>query len=63
VLQRFGGNRKELLVLAAAGALFPSLADASQVFQADQAPGMGVQDLSGDGVSGAQLEASRLPGP
>ena len=59
---RFGGNGNELLALAAPRAASASLADAREVFQADETRGMGVQDLPGDGVVGAQLEPSRLPG-
>jgi hypothetical protein len=33
-----------------------------EAFQTDQTVEMGVQDLPGDGVIGAQLEPSRLPG-
>ena len=57
-----GGNRDQLLALATPLATFGPLADASQIFQADETVGMGVQDLPGDGVIGAQLEPSRLPG-
>ena len=58
-----GGNQNQLLALATPLATFCPLADASQIFQADETVGMGVQDLLGDGVVGAQLEPSRLPAP
>ena len=58
-----GGNRDQLLALATPLATFRPLADASQIFQADETVRMGVQDLPGDGVVGAQLEPSRLPAP
>ena len=57
-LAGFGGNRDQLLALATPLATFCPLADASQIFQADETVGMGVQDLLGDGVVGAQLEPS-----
>jgi hypothetical protein len=62
-LQSFGGNRDQLLALAAPLATFRLLADARQVFQADESAGMGVQDLPGDGMVGAQLEAPVTSGP
>ena len=61
-LAGFRGNRNQVLALAAPLATFRPLANAGQVFQADQALGMGVQEVLGDGVIGAQLEPSRLPG-
>ena len=57
-LARFGGHGNHLLALAAFLAAFGPLANAGEVFQADQAVGIGVQDLLGDGVVGAQLKPS-----
>ena len=62
-LAGFRGNRNQVLALAAPLATSRPLANASQVFQADQALGMGVKEVLGDGVIGAQLEPSRLAWP
>ncbi len=61
-LAGLGGNWDKLFALAAPRASLPSLADAREVFQANQAVGMGIQDVLDDRVIGAQLEPSRLPG-
>jgi hypothetical protein len=55
------GNPDQPLAHATPFATSRPLADARQVFQADETAGMGVQDLPGDGVVGAQPEPPRLP--
>ena len=57
-LARFGGHGNQLLAEASALAPPRPLANAREVFQADETPGMGVQDVLGNGVIGAQLEPS-----
>ena len=58
----FGGNWHQVFALAALRAAFGPLTNTREVFQANQTVGMGVQDVLGDGMVGAQLEPSRLPG-
>ena len=55
---RFGRHGDKLFPLATALAPFGALANASQLFQTNEALGIGVQDVLGDGVIRAQLKPS-----
>ena len=54
----FGRHGNQVFPLAAPLAAFRPLANAREVFQANETRGMGVQDVLGDGVIDAQLEPS-----
>jgi hypothetical protein len=53
-LARFGGHGDQVVALAAPLAAFGPFANVRELFQADQAVRMGVQDLPGDGMVGTQ---------
>src|SRR5262249_13753362 len=57
-LSRFGRNRNQCVPLAALLPAFGALSDAVQVFQADQALGVGFTDALADDMIGIQLQPS-----